>query len=407
MRDGQAEIAVGSTELRPGDQVLGDPPAGQGRRAAAGAAQDVEARASGSCVARRSRQRCPARRAARAGAQAQLALRPVVRGLDSPVYVTAAPRASRGRLYVVEQAGRDPRASSNGKLRAKPFLDIRSRVVAGGEQGLLSVAFHPSYATNHRFYVDYTDRNGDTRVVEYRSNGTAALPRPRASCSSSTSRTRTTTAASSSSARTASSTSAWATAAPAATRRTARRTSASRLGKLLRDQRGHGAARAGRSRATACATRGASRSTARRRPLHRRRRPERVGGDRLRTPRSAARARELRLGRLRGHARASRASEPNPRGHARHADRRVQPRARLLGHRRLRLPRQGVPSLRGRYFYGDYCTGTSGACSASRGKLTRVAARAVPVANLSSFGEDARGELYAISLDGDVYKLTS
>ena len=62
-------------------------------------------------------------------------------------------------------------------MRAKPFLDIRSLVSAGGEQGLLSVAFHPRYARNHRFYVDYTDRNGDTRVVEYRSNGTAALPK--------------------------------------------------------------------------------------------------------------------------------------------------------------------------------------------------------------------------------------
>jgi glucose/arabinose dehydrogenase len=50
------------------------------------------------------------------------------------------------------------------------FLDIRSLVKSGGEQGLLSVAFHPQYATNHRFYVNYTDTHGDTRVVEYRSS---------------------------------------------------------------------------------------------------------------------------------------------------------------------------------------------------------------------------------------------
>jgi glucose/arabinose dehydrogenase len=40
---------------------------------------------------------------------------------------------------------------------------------------LLSVAFHPRYATNHRFYVDYTDTDGNTRVVEYRSNGRTAI----------------------------------------------------------------------------------------------------------------------------------------------------------------------------------------------------------------------------------------
>ena len=63
----------------------------------------------------------------------------------------------------------------DGKVRANPFLDIRSQVLGGGEQGLLSVAFDPAYATTHRFYVDFTDRNGDTRVVEYRSDGDTAI----------------------------------------------------------------------------------------------------------------------------------------------------------------------------------------------------------------------------------------
>jgi len=49
-------------------------------------------------------------------------------------------------------------------------------VRSGGEQGLLSVAFDPGYRTNRLFYVDYTDTNGDTRVVRYRSNGTTAIP---------------------------------------------------------------------------------------------------------------------------------------------------------------------------------------------------------------------------------------
>jgi glucose/arabinose dehydrogenase len=61
------------------------------------------------------------------------------------------------------------------RIRARAFLDIRNRVSAGGERGLLSIAFHPNYAKNRRFFVYYTDTAGDTRVVEYRSNGTTAL----------------------------------------------------------------------------------------------------------------------------------------------------------------------------------------------------------------------------------------
>jgi glucose/arabinose dehydrogenase len=64
----------------------------------------------------------------------------------------------------------------NGTVRATPFLDIRPLVESGGEEGLLSVAFDPDYTTNRFFYVDYTDRNGDTRVVRYRSDGKTALP---------------------------------------------------------------------------------------------------------------------------------------------------------------------------------------------------------------------------------------
>jgi glucose/arabinose dehydrogenase len=103
-----------------------------------------------------------------------LSIRPFASGFESPVHVTA-PRSEPGRLYVVEQGG-TIRVVENGRTRAEPFLDIRSIVRAGGEQGLLSVAFHPSYATNRRFYVNYTDRDGHTNVVEYRSNGTRALP---------------------------------------------------------------------------------------------------------------------------------------------------------------------------------------------------------------------------------------
>jgi glucose/arabinose dehydrogenase len=91
----------------------------------------------------------------------------------APVYATSAP-GEPTNLYVVEQAGRIM-VLQDGTVRATPFLDIRTLVRSGGEQGLLSVAFDPAYAANHRFYVDYTDRNGDTRVVRYTSNGTSAV----------------------------------------------------------------------------------------------------------------------------------------------------------------------------------------------------------------------------------------
>jgi glucose/arabinose dehydrogenase len=115
----------------------------------------------------------PAAAAARPGAPVKEP--PIVlRGLGALTDVTA-PVSEPGRLYAVEQRG-TIRVVDHGRLRAVPFLDISSLVSVGGERGLLSVAFHPRYAQNHLFYVDYTDTNGDTRVVEYRSNGTRAIP---------------------------------------------------------------------------------------------------------------------------------------------------------------------------------------------------------------------------------------
>ena len=107
---------------------------------------------------------------------AESALRPVVvaRGLAEPVQVTA-PRNEARRLYVVEQRG-TIRVLERGRLRAGFFLDVRDLVVSGGEQGLLGLAFDPRYGTNRFIYVNYTDASGDTRVVRYRTNGTRAVP---------------------------------------------------------------------------------------------------------------------------------------------------------------------------------------------------------------------------------------
>ena len=85
---------------------------------------------------------------------------------DSPVYVTSPPGDTR-RLFVVEQGGRI-RVVRDGRVQRRPFLDITGKVTAGGEQGLLSVAFAPDYATSRRFYVYYTNRSGDQDIVEYR-----------------------------------------------------------------------------------------------------------------------------------------------------------------------------------------------------------------------------------------------
>jgi glucose/arabinose dehydrogenase len=88
-----------------------------------------------------------------------------VGSFDSPLYVTAPP-GDRRRIFVVEQGG-TIRVIRGGKRLARPFLDVRSIVTAGGEQGLLSLAFAPDYATTRRFYVNYTDKAGLQRIVEY------------------------------------------------------------------------------------------------------------------------------------------------------------------------------------------------------------------------------------------------
>jgi glucose/arabinose dehydrogenase len=85
---------------------------------------------------------------------------------SEPVYVTAPP-GDRRRVFVVERGGRI-RVLVDGKRRAQPFLDIHGQVSSGGERGLLSLAFAPDHARSGRFYVDYTDKHGDTRIVEYR-----------------------------------------------------------------------------------------------------------------------------------------------------------------------------------------------------------------------------------------------
>jgi glucose/arabinose dehydrogenase len=90
----------------------------------------------------------------------------VADGLTSPVDV-AEPGDGSGRRFVVEQAGRI-RIVDRGGLVGRPFLDIAAEIRSGGEQGLLGLAFHPDFPTDPRFFVDYTDRNGNTVISEFR-----------------------------------------------------------------------------------------------------------------------------------------------------------------------------------------------------------------------------------------------
>ena len=96
--------------------------------------------------------------------------------LGALAYLTAP--AGDTRLFVVELGGRI-QVIENGVVRPTPFLDISAKVSTGGERGLFSMAFDPQYAQNGRFYVNYTDVNGDTRVERYlRSAADAAVADP-------------------------------------------------------------------------------------------------------------------------------------------------------------------------------------------------------------------------------------
>jgi glucose/arabinose dehydrogenase len=336
----------------------------------------------------------------------QLHLRPFVSGLDSPVYVTATP-SEPGNLYVVEQQG-VVRVVVNGRLRAQPFLDISSRVRAGGEQGLLSLAFDPSYAKNHRFFVYFNDTSGDVRVFSFRSNGTVGLPSTGASLLRVDHRqfsnhnggqlqfgpdgllyAGTGDGGSGGDPHNHS------------------QNLGSRLGKLLRIDVNRPGARwqvAGYGL----------------------RNPWRFSFDRVtkdlyigdvgqdaweevdvRTPRQWRGLNNYGWRVWEGKSRYTRGQRTNRRGTL------VFPIVAYSHSQGCSVTGgyvyrgSSVPAAKGRYFYGDFCSGTIWSLRASGAKL-RSGPRKEPfsVGNLSSFGEDNAGELYAVSLDGTIYKLS-
>src|SRR5206468_4899887 len=97
----------------------------------------------------------------------RISLVPFLSGLSLPVFLTNA-KDGTNRRFVIEQGGRI-RVVQPGATTSTVFLDITSRVLSGGERGLLGLAFHPQFAANRRLYVNYTRiPDGATVVAEYR-----------------------------------------------------------------------------------------------------------------------------------------------------------------------------------------------------------------------------------------------
>ncbi len=85
-------------------------------------------------------------------------------GFSSPLNLQ---HANDSRLFVVEQGGKIKIIQEDGTINPIPFLDISGQISSGGEQGLLGLAFHPDYANNGYFYVNYTNPAGDTQVSRF------------------------------------------------------------------------------------------------------------------------------------------------------------------------------------------------------------------------------------------------
>ena len=347
---------------------------------------------------RRVRARAARRRAGRAGAPRSAAARSSARSRAARLARLPDRAALRAGPALRRRAGRAGSAFAR-RRRARPFLDIRPLVLAGGEQGLLSVAFHPTTRRTGRFYVDYTDRERqhDRRRVP-RQRRRRAIPAHARADVPADQPTPTTTAASSS------------------------------FGPdgLLWSGMGDGGAGGDPENGAQNLS-----TLPRQADADRRRRPQgalagswAVG---LRNPwrfsfdRATAPSGSATSARTRGRRSTScRAASPAPRNYGWNATRacagyerqaadrlgrlvrpvaRLRPRRRLLDHGRLRLPRPGSPSALGRYFFGDYCTGTVWSL-ARRRQGDRRPARALRRRELRSFGEDAAGELYLVSLGG-------
>ncbi|RMA64919.1 PQQ-dependent sugar dehydrogenase [Ulvibacter antarcticus] len=88
----------------------------------------------------------------------------ITSGFSNPIDIQ---NAGDDRLFIAEQGGRIKILNPDGTVNPTPFLNISTLVSGGSEQGLLGLAFHPDYASNGYFFVNYTKTNGDTRIARY------------------------------------------------------------------------------------------------------------------------------------------------------------------------------------------------------------------------------------------------
>jgi glucose/arabinose dehydrogenase len=324
----------------------------------------------------------------------------VASGLASPVQVVAT--GEPGTLYVVEQEG-TIRVLRGPAVEPAPFLDISDQVLAGGEQGLLALAFHPGFPDDPRFYVHYSNLDGDTRVAEYRTTPTGpervrellAVDQPYENHNGG-------------------------------------QLAFGPDGLLYLGLGDGGAAFDPEGRSQDLGT-----------PLGKLLRLDvdgadadwEIGANGLRNPWRFSFDRETGdlwigdVGQDRweevNHVAAGAAGLLNFGWDVYEGDDRVESKE-LSGGGQLVRPvavyahdvgcsitggfvyrGAGVPALRGRYLYGDYCSGTVWSLRLENGKATDVRREQVSVPQLTSFGEDADGELYLVSRAGPVYRLAA
>jgi glucose/arabinose dehydrogenase len=324
----------------------------------------------------------------------------VTNDVSAPTHLAAAP-GEPGRLYVVEQEGRIV-VLERRRVLSRPFLDIVDLVQSGGEQGLLSVAFHPDYESNRLFYVNYTDVDGNTRVVEYRTRGGRAPARVRELLF---------------------------VEQPYSNHNGGQLVFGpdGRLYVGMGDGGGAGdpedraqnlGDRLGKLLSVDVADPGARW----RMEAYGLRNPWRFSFDRLTgdlyiadvgqsvweeidfLPRGSGGLENYGWDVFEGNERFE-DEEPNPRG-------RLVPPILQYSHDEgcsvtggFVYRGEAIPSAYGHYFYGDYCSGFVWSFAVRDGKATDEKRHPFQVESLSSFGEDLDGELYLLSLDGEIFRL--
>ena len=345
-------------------------------------------------------------------------LQPIGR-FHRPLYVTGAPGDTR-RLFVVEKGGRVIVVRGGRQLR-EPFLSVRGRISDGTEQGLLGLAFAPDYARSRRLYVSYTDKRGDLRIVRYlrakasrdRVNRTSRrlvlkVPKPRATHNGG-----------------------QLVFGPdkhlyigvgdgggAGDPRRAGQNKATLLGKILRidpqiDRRRNYRIPRGNPFRKTKGARDEIYALGVRNPWRfsfDRRTGAFVMGDvgQERWEEIDYRPR----GRLRGANFGWSAYEGFRRFRAKARARNHVPPIHVYGRRQgcavtggYVVRDRALRALRGRYLYGDFCTGAIRSLRPHAPRASGVRTEHVRVPLLSSFGEDRRGRIYATSLNGPVYRL--